>query len=112
VNKDRELAKDLQTREREAQHQREQQEFEMLQKQFGFVEGKDFKQQNNRAMVGAVQRGHMSLVEYHEKRIMQNVAERKGLDDSSSATFGMFFRSVSMSTLFNLTKFGYASFQM
>lgn len=36
----------------------------------------------------------MSVVEYHEKRIMLKVAEREGVDDASSATRGAFLNII------------------
>lgn len=88
VSSDVALAGEVERREREARELRERHEFQQLQAQYGFQPGRSIRQQGERALFSAVQRGHMSLVEYHEKRIRHSLAERGGVDDSSSATLG------------------------
>lgn len=64
-------------------------EFKKLQALHGFADHSNFEKQGNSARFKAVKKGQMSVVDYHEKRILQKVSERKGVDDSSSTTFGM-----------------------
>ena len=67
---------------------KEMEEFKKLQALHGFAGSSNFEKQSNSALFKAVEKGRMSAVDYHEKRILQKVSERKGVDDSSSATFG------------------------
>ena len=76
---------------------KEMQEFKKLQALHGFVDGSSMEKQSNSALFKAVEKGRMSTVEYHEKRILQKISERRGVDDSSSASFG----NSSVLTLYN-----------
>lgn len=87
VGEDQGLAIAIEQEERVLMQSKEMEEFKKLQALHGFAGSSNFEKQSNSALFKAVEKGRMSAVDYHEKRILQKVSERKGVDDSSSATF-------------------------
>jgi len=67
---------------------REMEEFRKLQALHGFADDSNYEKQGSVALFKAVEKGQMSAVDYHERRILQKVSEKKGVDDSNSAFFG------------------------
>ncbi|XP_014236759.1 zinc finger with UFM1-specific peptidase domain protein-like isoform X1 [Trichogramma pretiosum] len=83
---DRQLARDMERREKEVRRLREQREFAMLQAQYGMDNQGNFREQSVTYMQRAVYAGEMSVADYYEKQIELRVAETCGIDDGSSCT--------------------------
>ena len=66
---DRLLARELQREERAAREADERREFERLRAEYGMNGRGSYDRQMGEGMERAVRRGHMSSVEYHEKRV-------------------------------------------
>lgn len=66
----------------------EREEFQRLQSLYGFEKGKNITRQGDATLFRSVQKGQMSAVDYHEKRIMLKMCEKNGIDDGSSASHG------------------------
>lgn len=77
----------------------EREEFKRLQSVYGFEEGKNLERQGDSTLFRSVERGQMSAVDYHEKRIMLKVCEKNGVDDGSSASYGKRNKTYSRSFL-------------
>ena len=72
---------------------KEEEDFKRLQRLYGFDGSTGgMAQQNEQAMIQSVQRGEMSAVEYHEKRIVLKMTEKAGFDDGSSYTRGIYWK--------------------
>ncbi len=85
---DEKLARSLENEERSLMKKKEREEFERLQALHGFEKGKNIARQGDANLFRSVQKGKMSAVDYHEKRIMLKMSEKNGVDDGSSATQG------------------------
>ncbi|XP_057365710.1 zinc finger-containing ubiquitin peptidase 1-like [Daphnia carinata] len=83
---DEELARKLDQEERFLMENKERDDFKRLQSMHGFDQGRSLNRQCDANLFKSVEKGNMSAVDYHEKRIMLKMSEKIGLDDGSSAT--------------------------
>ena len=77
----------LLARQLEASNKKEEAEFKNLQERFGYNDI-SMEQQAEKNLSRAVQRGEISVVDYHERRVMLRVTEKDEIDDGSSVTRG------------------------
>ena len=68
---DRLLAMEIQQREREEMKQREQREFDQLRAQYGMSENGNYRSQTIRGMEKDVQRGRLSITDFHERQVQE-----------------------------------------
>lgn len=94
------LALEMEHREREQQRLREQQEFRLLQAQYGMDNQGNFREQSITNMQRAVYAGEMSVTDYYNRQVELCIAERDGIDDGHSCIKGLIpkIRAFSMAT--------------
>lgn len=86
---DAELAGHMQKEEEKFLQYQERKEFKRLQALYGFEKGKNISRQGDANLFRSAQNGNISLVDYHEKRILLKVSEKNGVDAGSSVTRGI-----------------------
>ena len=88
VDEDEMLARSLEKEQEVLMKSQEQKEFKRLQSIHGFDQTKNLSRQRDANLLRSAERGNLSAVEYHEKRIMLNILEKNGIDDGSSVSHG------------------------